>query len=219
MATERIAAIIGDFYHRAEPMLDALNVTAGSLGLSVDPVPDPLRLDWAGLGSYRGLVIARENRVAPNENPARLWATEEHEAALAAFVKSGGALAVLHAGLASYRIAGPWFETVRGGFLFHPSEHPSFRVTMLETTHPALAGCSEVELKDEMYFVRVDSSRTTRLLEVVSPDYGVSCAGWAHAIGKGRVFCLTPGHTNEVLANPGYRKLLAQGMRWVLGMA
>jgi type 1 glutamine amidotransferase len=59
-----------------------------------------------------------------------------------------------------------------------------------------------------MYFVKVDASETTRLLEVMSPDYGRSSAAWAHSMGTGRVFCFTPGHRNEVLEDPGYRRLL-----------
>jgi hypothetical protein len=36
------------------------------------------------------------------------------------------------------------------------------------------AGFVGFELTDEMYFVRVDSARTTRLLEIAHPDYGTS---------------------------------------------
>jgi type 1 glutamine amidotransferase len=73
-----------------------------------------------------------------------------------------------------------------------------------------------MEIEDEMYFVRVDSSRTTVLLESSSPDHGSSCAAWAHELGRGRVFCFTPGHRPEVLAATGYRQILSQGLRWAL---
>jgi type 1 glutamine amidotransferase len=53
-----------------------------------------------------------------------------------------------------------------------------------------------------------------KLLELSQADYG-ACAAWAHEAGKGRVFCFTPGHTDEVLNDPGY---LGSGARpaWAL---
>jgi type 1 glutamine amidotransferase len=62
----------------------------------------------------------------------------------------------------------------------------------------------------------VDSARTTKLLELAHADYGTSCAAWAHEAGKGRVFCFTPGHTDEVLNDPGYLGVLERGLRWAL---
>ncbi len=215
MPALRIAALVGDFYHAPEDTLETLGRTARQLDLALDTFTDPSKAPWDALGSYRGLIIARENRIAP-ETSKEVWATARHESAMATYVRSGGALIVLHAGLASYGFGGAFFETVRGGFLYHPSEHPVFHVRALAVTHPILEGFHDLELKDEMYFVRVDSARTTSLLEVACPDYGTSCAAWAHGIGRGRVFCLTPGHTAGVLANPGYRRLLVKGIRWAV---
>jgi len=218
----RIAALVGDYYHNAEPMVEALDAAARSLGLTLDPFQDPMALAWDRLQSYRALIVARENRTAPPD-PKPVWAGPRHEAALAGFVQAGGALLVLHAGLASYPAAGPWFDTVRGAFQFHPSEHPPIAVRVREqppvpqSDHPILEGFAPFEVQDELYFVRVDSARTTCLLDSFSPDYGGSCAAWAHAVGKGRVFGLTPGHTAPVLENPSYRQVLARGFGWALG--
>ncbi len=220
----RIAALVGDYYHKAEPMVEALEAAARSLGLTVDPFEDPLALPWDRLQPYRAIVVAREDRVAPAESK-EVWAGSRHETALAGFVRAGGALLVLHAGLASYPTDGPWFDTVRGAFQFHPSEHPHFSVRARHAApstpspHPILEGFSPFEIQDEQYFVRVDSARTTCLLDVASSDYGSSCAAWAHSVGTGRVFCLTPGHNPPVLANPSYRMVLARGFRWALNEA
>jgi hypothetical protein len=64
-------------------------------------------------------------------------------------------------------------------------------------------------------FVRVDSADTTRLLESSAPDYGSSTTARAHACVAGRVFCFTPGHRAEVLADPAYRRFLTNGIQWV----
>ncbi len=215
MAVQQIAALVGDYYHKSEPMQDTLQRAASRIGVQLKVFTEPSQLPWDSLGDFRGLIMVKENRVAPVESNA-LWATGKHETAIAEYAAAGGAVIALHNGLASYEMEGAYFQTVRGGFQFHPKEHPLFQVKALAGDHPLLAGFAGFELKDEMYFVRVDSARTTRLLELVNPDYGTSCAAWAHTVGTGRVFCFTPGHTAEVLSDPGYQRFLEHGLRWAL---
>jgi type 1 glutamine amidotransferase len=226
MAARQVAALVGDYYHKLEPMRDALQETADRMGVPLKVFTEPAQLPWDSLRELGGLVIVKENRVTPAESNA-VWATAKHEAAIAEYAAAGGAVIGLHNGLASYDVDGAYFKTVRGGFQFHPKEHPRFQVRALAGTggeapagkHPLLAGFSGFELTDEMYFVRVDSARTTRLLEVANPDYGTSCAAWAHTVGAGKVFCFTPGHNPDVLENPGYRGFLERGLRWALGLS
>ena len=211
----RIAALVGDFYHAPDGMRDTLQAAAARAGFELTAFTDPARLPWDSLADFEGLVMAKENRVEPTKSSA-VWATSKLETAIAEFVAGGGALIGLHNGLASFDEQGAYFQTLRGGFGYHPKEHPLFQVRALPVNHPVLAGFTPFELKDEMYFVHVVSSRTTRLLELVHPDYGTSCAAWAHEAGRGRVFCFTPGHTTEVLTHPGYAGFLDRGLRWAL---
>jgi type 1 glutamine amidotransferase len=212
---QRIAALVGDFYHAPDGMRDTLRAAAERAGFELAAFTDPAELPWDSLPDFRGLIMAKENRVEPAQSNA-VWATPTHESAIARFVEAGGALLGLHNGLASFDEQGAYFQTLRGGFGYHPKEHPRFQVRALPVDHPLLTGFTVFELKDEMYFVHVLSSRTTRLLELVHHDYGTSCAAWAHEAGKGRVFCFTPGHTTEVLNNPGYTAFLDRGLRWAL---
>ena len=218
MERKKIAALAGDYYHKPDGMTAALAAVADALGCDLDAFTDTGRMPWDALREYQALVIARENRVAPVESPA-VWATPSLESAIAQFTEAGGALVALHSGLASFDEEGPYLATVRGSFQYHPREHPRFTVRAITTDHPAAAGLRSFELKDEMYFVRVDSARTARLLEVAHPDYGASCAAWAHESGRGRVFCFTPGHRAEVLRDPGYRATLEAGLRWALRLS
>ncbi len=218
MARQKIVALAGDYYHTPDGMKTALARAAEALGFDLEVFTDAAGLPWDALQGYRALVMAKENRVAPAESPA-VWATARHELAIADFAAAGGALIALHNGLASFDEKGAYYATVRGSFQYHPREHPRFTVRALEAGHPAAAGFRPFELKDEMYFVHVDSARTTKLLELYHPDYGTSCAAWAHETGKGRVFCFTPGHTEEVLNDPGYRAALETGLRWALRLA
>ena len=192
MPASRIAALVGDFYHEPGPMRAALEAAAGA-DARIDFFTDPLAAPWERLSDYAVLVIAREGRIAPRESNA-VWNTERDEQAIAAFVRAGGGLVGLHAGLASYAHAGPYGSTLHGTFFSHPEQHPEFRVRSTGAAHVLLEGFSEVPFRDEMYFVRVDSADTTRLLESCAPDYGCTTAAWAHACGTCRVLCFTPGH-------------------------
>ncbi len=215
MASLRIAALIGDYYHAADGMRGVLQRLAAGMAAELEVFTDPAAVPWDSLQDFRALAMAKENRVAPATS-SEVWASPRHEAAIAEFTAAGGALIGLHNGLASYDEAGRYWDTMRGGFQFHPREHPRFAVRRLDPVHRITEGFQPFDLVDEMYFVRVQSPRTTKLLEVVHPDYGSSCAAWAHEIGKGRVFGFTPGHTVEVLNHPGYQRLLDRGLRWAL---
>lgn len=196
-------------------MRAALETAAPDQGSLIDFFTDPAAVPWDRLSQYSHFVLAREGRVAPLESKA-VWNTESHERAIADFVTAGGGLVGLHAGLA-YGLTSTYSRLLNGGFTYHPEELPEFQVRPLAARHVLLEGFREFSVKDEMYFVRVDSTRTTRLLEAASPDYGSSTAAWAHECGKGRVFCFTPGHRGEVLAHPAYRRFLARGIQWAVG--
>lgn len=208
-----IVALVGDFYHDPAPTAEALRCVCAELGIGLICEERPERLPWGRLGDLSALVIAREARVAPAES-SESWMSAAHEEAIEDWVRGGGALVALHSGLASYDRRGGYVALLRGYFLMHPEEHPRFTLFPLQPGHRISEGLGPFSIEDEMYFVRVEASRTDRLFESRSEDYGSSCASWAHLHGKGRVFCLTPGHRPAVLADPAYRTLLARGLAW-----
>ena len=211
MIENRVAALIGDFYHEAAPMRAALETAVQGPGSSIDFYTDPAAVPWDRLSQYSLLVMAREGRVVQRW----LLVPVGGLALLPGFHAAGG-LVGLHAGLA-YGHKGTYSRILQGGFTYHPEELPEFQVRPLGAHHVLLEGFREFSVRDEMYFVRVNSTETTRLLEVAASDYGTSTAAWAHACGKGRVFCFTPGHRSEVLADPAYLRFLARGIQWALG--
>jgi type 1 glutamine amidotransferase len=217
MAALRMAAVLGDYYHTPEAQRAAIEKTAGGLGAEVDVFLDPRGVPWDSLSRWAVLIMAREGRVAPTVSPD-VWFTAAHERAVSEFVRGGGALVCLHAGLSMYGHDGVYGRTSHGSFINHPVEHPDFHIRPTRAVHQVTRGVKEFPIRDEMYFVRVDSAETTILMESWSPDYGSSAAAWAHQIGAGRVFCFTPGHRDEVLASPSYLAVLENGLRWAAGM-
>jgi type 1 glutamine amidotransferase len=217
MAAVRIAAVLGDYYHKPDAQRAAIEQAAGELGAEIEIFLDPLGVPWDSLSRWAVVVMAREGRTTPAASKD-VWFTAAHQQAVSAFVRAGGALVGLHAGLSSYGHDGEYGRTTHGSFINHPVEHPDFLVRRTRAAHQITRGMKEFSIRDEMYFVRVDSGQTTILMESWSPDYGSSAAAWAHQIGKGRVFCFTPGHRDEVLASPAYLAVLRNGLRWAAAL-
>ena len=124
---ESIAAVLGDIYHKPDAQREALEAAARSLEWKIDVFLEPLAVPWDSLSRWRMIVMAREGRIDPSPSNA-VWFTSAHQGAISRFVRSGGALVALHAGLASYGHDSEYGRTVHGSFIHHPSEHPEFLV-------------------------------------------------------------------------------------------
>ncbi len=212
----RIAAVLGDDYHDPAAQTAVLRETAREIGASIDTFLDPLGVPWESLSQWSMIIMAREGRKLPKTSKD-VWFTPAHEHQLSAYVHAGGSLAALHAGIASYGHTGEYGRLIHGSFEHHPVEHPEFQLLRSRISHEITEGVEEFSIRDEMYFVRVDSKETSVLMKTYAADYGSSAALWAHQAGQGRVFCFTPGHREEVFSSPGYRSVLARGLRWLAG--
>ena len=91
MAAFRMAAVLGDYYHKPEAQRAAIESVAGGLGAEVEVFLDPLGVPWDSLSRWAVLIMAREGRVAPAVSKD-VWFTDAHEQAVSAFVGAGGAL-------------------------------------------------------------------------------------------------------------------------------
>ena len=81
MTENRVAALIGDFYHEAAPMRVALETAARGPAPSIDFFTDPAAVPWDRLSQYSPLVMAREGHIAPLESRA-VWNTDADPAYL-----------------------------------------------------------------------------------------------------------------------------------------
>jgi type 1 glutamine amidotransferase len=104
------------------------------------------------------------------------------------------------------------FGLARGSFIMHPEGNPPvYCCALADAAHPAAAGLASFEAPDEHYFCLVDVEKTKPFLCSRSAA-GTEIAGWAHQRGKGRVCCLTPGHTEQMVG--AMRPHIAGAVRW-----
>jgi len=210
-----VLAIIGDYYHKADVIERGLKNAFDFTGLNLVIKEDVDSIDWQNISHMNLIILSKAAHIAPRESD-EIWMLDEHETLLEQYVANGGNLFMLHSSLAGYPTGGSFRNMVKGHFIHHPAEHPVVKIEPVNSPRPILAGVEPFEITDEQYFVEWDDNSTHTLLSGSSEEFGSSAVAWAHAYGKGRVFCLTPGHTDEVFSHPMMKKLIANGINWCL---
>lgn len=217
---KRIVAIVGDYYHREELIVESLKLTIRDhfeedevvIEFStVDELAHSLRT------SPDAVILSKENRVNPEAENVDTWMNPTIEKLICNYVRQGGGWISWHSGLASYTDSKDFLEMTRGYFIHHPEAHQlvSYRVV----SNDILVDSSyDFSILDEHYFVECDEDKTSVFLRSESVD-GTSIAGWNHTYGEGRVVCLTPAHLKEGLFHPGMTRMLAQLIKWGLKLA
>lgn len=191
--------LAGDKYHPASV------VEAGMTAALGVAVPDSLlSLEGQSLDGVDVLVVAKSNARSPEITDP--WLTPDLDAALHRYVDGGGLLLVIHSGTVGYPV-GTAMRTMTGGaFLRHPEQ--------CEVELVPLAGES-FTVWDEHYFVESDPGLDVFL--VSRSASGEQAAGWTKSVGQGRVYVLTPGHTESCWASPGFQGLVRHALHWATG--
>ncbi len=173
----------------------------------------------------------------PSEEQAEARRRDEMlKKSFADFVQGGGGLAVIHAGVASFRDWPEFGDIVGARFDNHPWGAGSTVVLRVEEPdHPLTAAFKEpfFIVTDEIYQVTEPYSRDhLRVLVSIDPvrskitpeqrkaihrqdmDFAMT---WIKNYGKGRVFYCALGHQHELFWNPIVLQHYLDGIQFVLG--
>ncbi len=115
-------------------------------------------------------------------------------------VKNGMGWLFIHAGLTGIERDAHLYELSLGRFVSHPPE-PALVTgsAMPGTLHPIVDNFTPFTDYDEQYFCQIDLLKTQPFFCTLS-NLGTEIGGWSREVGSGRVACLTPGHTEAMLA-------------------
>ena len=134
------------------------------------------------------------------------------------YVKHGGGLVVVHAGLT---VGGPsspapaYTEAVGSYFVSHPPrEETHVRVTAQNEITRGVADFTE---RDEHYQLAYTAPDIEPFLETTSEHGGTTVSGYLRRFGQGRVAVLAPGHTLAVWENINFQTLFKNAIRWAAG--
>ncbi|MEI6654333.1 MAG: ThuA domain-containing protein [Verrucomicrobiota bacterium] len=145
-------------------------------------------------------------------------------------IASGKGLVALHHCLGGYQ-DWPEYERIIGGLYYleprtvdgslKPAsiyqEGLDLKVKVADPAHPVTAGVpAEFAIHDETYgkFNLLPDSHPLLTSDAPTSDRVI---GWCRTYGKARVVYLQGGHDHFAYANPQYRKLVANAIRWTAG--
>jgi type 1 glutamine amidotransferase len=175
-------------------------------------------------------------KLPPPEQAKARQRDEMLKKSFAEFLQAGGGLAVIHAGVNSFRDWPEFGNIVGARFDNHPWGSGSTVVLRVEEpSHPLMAAFKEplFVVTDEIYQVTAPYSRENlRVLLSVDPvrtritpeqkknihrqdmDFAMT---WIKTYGKGRVFYCALGHEHELFWNPIVLQHYLDGIQFVLG--
>ena len=152
--------------------------------------------------------------------------TEKTRTRLKEFLDAGGGIISLHHAIVDYTDWAWWYQEVTGGKYFiepkdgHPAsqfkEGVEFLVTPVrgKENHPVLKGVGSLWVHDELYKGMVHSPDIEVLMETADPDNNPPIV-YIGPYSKARILYIQLGHSSDTMENPGFRKLMANGISWV----
>ena len=148
-------------------------------------------------------------------------------------MQNGMPLLVLHHSVGSFPKWPPYREIAGGAFVFSgavplyenldgkswpASSHEDdveMTISIVDKEHPVTQGLDDFVIHDEAYVDVYVSPRVNVLLTTNHPRVTPEVA-WVHRYHNSPVFTLTLGHGKEAYSNENFRKLIAQGLDWMI---
>jgi type 1 glutamine amidotransferase len=158
--------------------------------------------------AYDVIVFYNMHEGMPNPKAAK---------ALEQIVSTGQGIFLLHHALLAYRDWDFWSDLVciqnRHEFDYYHDEEIKVNITGQE--HPVTQGLTNWTMVDETYTMH-EPTNCDILLTVDHPR-SMKAIGWTHQFQSAKVLCFPCGHDNQTYADPNFRRVIDQGIRWCSG--
>jgi putative membrane-bound dehydrogenase-like protein len=140
--------------------------------------------------------------------------TPEQEKALLNFVEKGKGFIPIHSASFCFQNSPEYISLVGGQFLKHDTD--TFTAQVIKKDHPIVKSLEEFSTWDETYIHDKLGEDITVLMERVEESHHEPWT-WVKEHGKGRVFYTAYGHDERTWSNPGFHKLVKEGILWAVG--
>ncbi len=186
---------------RAYMPLLASSLTREGINITYTETVDDLNPKTLSL--YDGLIVyANHESIRPAQ-----------ERALLDFVAEGKAFLPIHSASFCFKNSPAYIDLVGAQFMDHGTA--DFKATIIDKEHSAMLGLEEFVSWDETYVHDKIASDITVLMERVEGDHREPWT-WVKEYGKGKVFYTAYGHDERTWSNPGFLKLVKQGILWAV---
>ncbi len=180
------------------------------------------------LERYPVVMICKGNSInASNSTP---WfqekVTETGPNELEQYVKSGGALLVVHGGTSfsvndisrkEMRFVKPceqYIKLIGNSFQGHPPRN-MIQIHVMQQEHPIMKNVQNFIVRDEQYQIHILDNDIEQLFETQSIESGEKAiGGYVKNLEKGRICVITLGHTLQVWRNEEFKKIITNAIRW-----
>jgi len=188
-------------HHNSEKFTEIVSQAFFKNGINISYTTDPNDLNASNLARYDGLIIyANHDQIKP-----------EQEKALLDFVKSGKGFVPVHCASWCFQNSPEYINMVGGQFKTHGTGE--FSTTIVDTKHPVMKGITPFTTWDETYVHDKLAKDIHVLTERVEGSHHEPYT-WVKKYGKGKVFYTAYGHDERTWKNPGFLKLLENGLIW-----
>lgn len=180
-------------------------------------------LQSPGIARYDILILLADRR------DPEFSLTEEQQRRIFRFVRAGKGFVSIHAADNAAKDWLPEWREMLGGVFSHDTSggRPDgkvrkglYPIRLKNPDHPILAGLSNFELQDELYY-HLQMESGVEPLVVAEFDGKEWPVAWTRTFGAGRVFHTALGHRDfgpdqvDPLRDPNLGQLIVQGVDWV----
>jgi type 1 glutamine amidotransferase len=192
-------------HHNSDVYFPILRDALAPESIQMDYVTTVDSLNPENLKQYDAVLLyANHGKISP-----------EQFAALNEFVESGHGFVPVHCASACFGHSKEFVNLVGGRFKSHKTG--VFKAEIVKPEHPVMQGFAGFETWDETY-VHSDHNTNERtvLMERVEAENREPWT-WVRTQGQGRVFYTASGHDERTWNEPGFHKLLLNGITWAVG--
>jgi trehalose utilization protein len=97
-------------------------------------------------------------------------------------------------------------------FSYHIGQ--TVKTEIVKPDHPITKGLNSWEMVDETYLMN-DAGENSEILLTTDNPKSMKTLAWTRQYKNARVFCYEGGHDNQTYADPNFRKVIANGIKWL----
>lgn len=190
-------------HHYSEKFAEIISQEFFKNGINISYTTDLNDLNTETLSKYDGLMIY--------SNHDNITAVQEK--ALLDYVKSGKGFIPVHCASFCFQNSPAYIDMVGGQFKTHKTG--DFSATIVDGNHSVMKGVESFTTWDETYVHDKVAKDIHVLTERVEGDHHEPYT-WVKNYGNGKVFYTAYGHDERTWRNPGFLKLLENGVLWAV---
>lgn len=188
-------------HHNSEAYMPILASALAPEGINFTYTSDPDDLNDQNLAKFDALMLyANHDEI-----------TSSQEEALMDFVAEGNGFLPIHSASYCFRNSDDFVNLVGAQFKEHG--YGTFTTEFTNTDHPVVEGLEPFETWDETYVHHMHNEDRTVLMERVEDGHREPWT-WVRTHGDGKVFYTAYGHDERTWNQPGFHKLVKNGIVW-----